>query len=70
MSAGSLINETQNINFNHLHNNHYKFLSELNSTSKRKRETEYIKKRHNEIKQIEYNELENKESKENNCEIF
>ena len=70
MSAGSLINETQNINFNHLHNNHYKFLSELNSTSKRKRETEYINKRHNEIKQIEYNELENKESKENNCEIF
>ena len=69
MSAGALTNETQNINFN-LHNNHYKFLSELNSTSKRKRETEYIKKRHNEIKQIEYNELENKESKENNCEIF
>ena len=67
MSAGPLTNETQNINFNH--NNHYKFLSELNSTSKKRKETEYKKKKRKEI-QIEYNEIENKESKENNCKIF
>ena len=59
MSAGDLTNEWQNINCKHLNNNKYKFLSELNSTSKKKREYENKIKKINEFKSIENNNKDN-----------
>ena len=71
MSAGDLTNEWQNINCKHLNNNKYKFLSELNSTSKKKREYENKIKKINEFKSIENNNKDNnKESKDNKCIII
>ena len=72
MSAGTLANEWQNINCKHLNNSKYKFLSELNSTSKKKREYENKIKKINELKSIENNNKDNnnKESKDNKCIII
>ena len=71
MSDGIYTNVSQNINSNRLHYNHYKFLSELNSTSKKKyRENENRTKKSKEITtniSINYN---NKDSKDNNCIIL
>ena len=70
MSAGAFTNETLNINGKHLHNNHYKFLSELNVTSKRNRDIENKRKKSKEIKKNEnYSEIK-KELKDNNCIIY
>ncbi len=74
MSAGAFLNESQNINSKHLHNYRYKFLSELNSTSKKKREYENKRKKNNEIKLLENNgnniSDKKKEMDDNNCRIF
>ena len=53
----------------HLNNNHYKFLSELNSTSKKSREINY-KKKNIEIKQIRSSKNINNNSQDKNCIIY
>ena len=53
----------------HLNNNHYKFLSELNSTSRISREIEY-KRKNIEIKQNKSNENVNNYSQDKNCIIY
>ena len=69
MSFGAFTNEYHN--FHHLNNYHYKFLSELNSTSKKSREYTEDKLRQNkETKKIESNIIVNDESKENYCIIY
>ena len=71
MSAGALINESQNINCKHLNNNKYKFLSELNSTSKKKIEYGIKIKKNNEISIENKNkDNNNKENKDDNCIII
>ena len=73
MSAGALTNETQNIDFKYLNNNRYKFLSELNSTSKKKKEYDNKNKKNKDFKLIEKKDKDdnnNKESKDNNCIIY
>ena len=71
MSDGVYTNVSQNINSNRLHFNHYKFLSELNSSSKKKyRENEYRTKKNKEIKANISINYDKNESKDNNCAIF
>ena len=71
MSDGIYTNISQNINSNRLHFNHYKFLSELNSTSKKKyRGNEYRTKKNKEITTNISINFDKRESKDNNCEIF
>ena len=74
ISAGAFTNESQNINFKKLHNNHYKFLSELNSTSKKNRGFDNIRRKNKEIKQKKDNNNKEEEKvndyKDKNCIIF
>ena len=71
MSDGIYTNVSQNINSNRLHYNHYKFLSELNSTSKKKyRENENRTKKSKEITTNISINYDNKDSKDNNCIIL
>ena len=71
MSDGVYTNVSQNINSNSLHFNHYKFLSELNSSSKKKyRENEYRNKKNREINTNINIKYDKNESKDNNCTIF
>ena len=67
ISSGNIKNESHN--FKHLNNSHYKFLSELNSTSGKSREIEY-KKKNFLIKQNKSNENANNDSQNKNCIIY
>ena len=58
-------------NFNHLTIYNYKFLSELNNTSKKEKEQKEEKIRKNkDINQIKNNKIKNDESGEKNCLIY
>ena len=71
MSDGVYTNVSQNINSNRLHYNHYKFLSELNSSSKKKyKDNEYRTKKNKEITTNISINYDKKEIKDNNCTIF
>ena len=71
MSDGIYTNVSQNINSNRLHYNHYKFLSDLNSTSKKKyRENENRTKKSKEITTNISINYDKNDSKDNNCIIF
>ena len=69
ISSGAFKNESHH--FKHLNNNHYKFLSELNSSSKKSREIDYNAKKI-EIKQNKSAENTNtiNNSQDNNCVIY
>jgi hypothetical protein len=66
-SSGAFKNESNH--FKHFYNNQYKFLSELNSTSKKIREIEY-KTKNIEIKKSKSNGNSNNDSQDKNCIIY
>jgi len=67
-STGFYTNESHN--FKHLNNNHYKFLSELNTSSKKCREIENRRGKSDETKKAKSNKNINNELKDNNCIIY
>jgi serine/threonine protein kinase len=66
-SSGAFKNESNH--FKHFYSNQYKFLSELNSTSKKIREIEY-KTKNIEIKKSKSNGNSNNDSQDKNCIIY
>ena len=52
------------------HTNHYKFISELNSTSKKREDKVNFSLRKKEIIPIDYNKIKTEENKDNDCIIF
>ena len=69
ISDGAFINESQKFNIKQLENNHYKFLSELNSFSKN-REFDNKKWRNYEINQKKDENEKDGEQQDKNCSIF
>ena len=67
-SIGFYTNESHN--FKHLNNNHYKFLSGLNTSSKKCKEIENRRGKSDETKKIKSNKNINNESKDNNCIVY
>ena len=69
LSDGAFSNESKNYNIKHFNNSHYKFLSELNSTSRKSREKEKKRKK-TEIKKFDYTKITNEQNKDKNCMIY
>ena len=70
LSDGAFSNESKNFNCKHFNNIHYKFLSELNSTSRKSREKENKKRKKSEIKKFDYTKITNEQIKDKNCLIY
>ena len=70
LSDGAFSNESKNNNFKIFNNSHYKFLSELNSTSRKSKEKENKRRKKTEIKTIDYTKIANEQIKDKNCFIY
>ena len=60
------IYESKNNNFKLFNDSHYKFLSELNSTSRKNKEKENKRRK----KTVDYNKITNGQIKDKNCLIY
>ena len=66
LSDGAFSNESKNNNFKLFNDSHYKFLSELNSTSRKNKEKENKRRK----KTVDYNKITNGQIKDKNCFIY